>query len=145
MMSQQHVIYIDLVLTSSITGRNACPSEEVTFTCTAQGTTLFWGNEEFGEKTMQYTSAPSTLRDEFRAEIVSYDRNQNCLVSSLRFRATASRNGTTVNHFHCTLCQVSAKYFPGAAECLCAVSACVRGGLKDQIAHTLFWSKYNND
>ena len=45
---------------------------------------------------MHYTSAPFTLRDEFRAEIVSYDRNQSCLVSSLSFRATASRNGTTV-------------------------------------------------
>ena len=43
---------------------------------------------------MHYTSAPFTLRDEFRAEIVSY--NQSCLVSSLSFRATASRNGTTV-------------------------------------------------
>ena len=43
---------------------------------------------------MHYTSPPS--RGEFRAEIVSYDRNQSCLVSSLSFRATASRNGTTV-------------------------------------------------
>ena len=83
-----------LVLTSSISGRNACPSEEVTFTCTAQGTALFWGNYEFGEKTMHYTSPRS--RGDFRAEIVSYDRNQSCLVSSLSFRATASRNGTTV-------------------------------------------------
>ena len=83
-----------LVLTSSVSGRNACPSEEVTFTCTAQGPALFWGNEAFGEKTMHYTSPRS--RGEFRAEIVSYDRNQNCLVSSLSFRATASRNGTTV-------------------------------------------------
>ena len=85
---------IDLVLTSSISGRNACPSEEVTFTCTAQGTALYWGSEGFGEKTMHYTSAPS--KGEFRAEIVSYDRSQNCLVSSLSFRAIASRNGTTV-------------------------------------------------
>ena len=85
---------IDLVLTSSISGRNACPSEEVTFRCTAQGTALFWRNEAFGQKTMHYTSAPS--KGEFRAEIVSYDRNQSCLVSSLSFRATASRNGTTV-------------------------------------------------
>ena len=83
-----------LVLTSSTSGRNACLSEEVTFTCTAQGTALFWGNEAFGEKTMHYTSPRSG--GEFRAEIVSYDRNQNCLVSSLSFRATASRNGTTV-------------------------------------------------
>ena len=81
-------------LTSSISGRNACLSEEVTFTCTAQGDALFWGHKAFGEKTMHYTSPPS--RGEFRAEIVSYDRNQNCLVSSLSFRATASLNGTTV-------------------------------------------------
>ena len=81
-------------LTSSISGRNACLSEEVTFTCTAQGDALFWGHKAFGEKTMHYTSPPS--RGEFRAEIVSYDRNQNCLVSSLSFRATASYNGTTV-------------------------------------------------
>ena len=83
-----------LVLTSSISRRNACPSEEVTFTCTAPETTLFWGNEAFGERTMHYTSPPS--RGDFRAEIVSYDRNQSCLVSSLSFRATASRNGTSV-------------------------------------------------
>ena len=83
-----------LVLTSSISGRNACLSEEVTFTCTAQTTAVFWGNDEFGEKTMHYTSPHSG--EEFRAEIVSYDRNQSCLVSSLSFRATASRNGTTV-------------------------------------------------
>ena len=81
-------------LTSSISGRNACLSEEVTFTCTAQTAAVFWGSEEFGEITMHYTSPPS--RGEFRAEIVSYDRNQSCLVSSLKFRATASRNGTTV-------------------------------------------------
>ena len=83
-----------LVLTSSISERNACLSEEVTFTCTAQGTALFWENEAFGERTMHYTSPRSG--GEFRAEIVSYDRNQSCLVSSLSFRATASRNGTTV-------------------------------------------------
>ena len=81
-------------LTSSISGRNACLTEKVTFTCTAQGTVVFWGHKAFGEKTMHYKSPPS--RGEFRAEIVSYDRNQNCLVSSLNFRATASRNGTTV-------------------------------------------------
>ena len=86
---------IDLVLTSSISGRNACPSEEVIFTCTAQGDALFWRNEAFGERPMHYTSALSR-GEEFTAEIVSYDRNQNCLVSSLSFRATASRNGTTV-------------------------------------------------
>ena len=84
---------VDLVLTSSISGRNACPSEQVTFTCTAQTAAVFWGNKEFGEKAMHYTSPPS--RGEFTAEIVSYD-NQSCLVSSLSFRATASRNGTTV-------------------------------------------------
>ena len=43
---------------------------------------------------MHYLIPPS--RGEFRAEVVSYDRNQSCLVSSLSFRATASRNGTTV-------------------------------------------------
>ena len=83
-----------VILTSSISGRNACLSEEVNFTCTAQGTALFWIGEGFGEITLHYTSAPFTLRDEFRAEIVSY--NQSCLVSSLSFQATASRNGTTV-------------------------------------------------
>ena len=81
-------------LTSSISGRNACPSEEVTFTCTAQGEALFWRNEAFGEISMHYTSAPTT--GEFTARIVSYDRNQSCLVSSLSFRATASCNETTV-------------------------------------------------
>ena len=81
-------------LTSSISGRNACPSEEVTFTCTVQGPAIFWGNEAFGEITMHYKSPPS--RGDFRAEIVSYDGNQSCLVSSLSFRATTSRNGTTV-------------------------------------------------
>ena len=79
-------------LTSSISGRNACLSENVTFTCTADRDALFWGNEAFGEITMHYTSPPS--RGEFRAEIVSY--NQSCLVSSLSFRATALRNRTTV-------------------------------------------------
>ena len=91
-----HYLFTDigLVLTSSISGRNACLSEEVTFTCTALGTAVFWGNEKFGEKAMHYTSTLST--GEFTAKIVSYDRNQSCLVSSLSFRATASRNGTTV-------------------------------------------------
>ena len=82
---------IDLVLTSSISGRNACPSEEVTFTCAAQGPALFWGNEAFGERTMHYTSPPT--RGDFRAEIVSYDNHSNCLVSSMTFQA---RNETTV-------------------------------------------------
>ena len=81
-------------LTSSISGRNACPSGEVTFTCTAQGNALFWGNDKFGEMTLHYKSP--TSRGDFRAEIVSYDGNQSCLVSSLSFCATASRNGTTV-------------------------------------------------
>ena len=79
-------------LTSSISGRNACLSEGVTFTCTAQGNSLFWRNEVFGEIAMVNTSAPT--RRDFVAEIVSYDRNQSCLVSSLSFHA--SRNGTTV-------------------------------------------------
>ena len=83
-----------LVLTSSVSGRHACLSEELTFTCSAQGDALFWVNEHFGEKAMHYTSARSD--GQFRTEIVSYDRNQSCLVSSLSFRATASRNGTTV-------------------------------------------------
>ena len=43
---------------------------------------------------MHYTSPPS--RGEFRAEVVSYDRNQTCFVSSLSFRANASHNGTTI-------------------------------------------------
>ena len=81
-------------LTNSVIGRNACPSEKVTFTCTAQTTAVFWGNDEFGGKTMHYTSPHSG--GDFRAEVVSYDRNQSCLVSSLSFHATASRNGTTV-------------------------------------------------
>ena len=93
-----YYLFIDTLdqvrLTSSISGRDACLSEEINFTCTAQGTALFWGNEAFGEKTMLNKSAPST--GEFTTEIVSYDRSQKCLVSSLSFRATASRNGTTV-------------------------------------------------
>ena len=43
---------------------------------------------------MHYTSPRSG--GDYRAETVSYDRNQSCLVSSLSFHATASRNGTTV-------------------------------------------------
>ena len=69
----------DLVLTSSISGRHACPSEEVTFTCTAQVTVLFWGYEAFGERALHYLSPP--FRGNFRAEIVSYDRNQPELLS----------------------------------------------------------------
>ena len=58
---------------------------------------LFFGEmKNLERRPCTTTSAPSTLRDEIRAEIVSYDRNQSCLVSSLSFRATASRNGTTV-------------------------------------------------
>ena len=82
-------------VTSSISGRKACPSEEVTFTCSARGGVIFWGNEEFGEITVHYLSPPS-MRS-FQAVVVSYNESQNCLVSSLSFRATASRNGTTVN------------------------------------------------
>ena len=82
-------------LTSSISGRNACPSEKVNFTCTAQGDALFWRNEAFEEITMQYMS-PFSRGENFRAEIVRYGRNQSCLVSSLSIRATASHNGTTV-------------------------------------------------
>ena len=81
-------------LISSISGRNACPSEEVIFTCTAQGTAVFWASAAFGEKVIGRTSAPST--GDFTAKRVSYNRTQNCLISSLSFRATASRNGTTV-------------------------------------------------
>jgi len=81
-------------LIGSITGRIACLLEEVTFTCTAQGDTVFWASEAFGEKTIHQTSAPS--KGEFTAKLVSYDRNQSCLVSSLSFRGTASRNETTV-------------------------------------------------
>ena len=84
-----------LRLTSSVTGRHACPSEEVTFTCTARGNVIFWGNGEFGEITVHPRSPPS--RGNFQAVVVGYNRSQNCLVSSLSFRATASRNGTTVN------------------------------------------------
>ena len=85
-------------VTSSISGRSACPSEEVTFTCTAQGNVVFWGNQEFGEITVHNQSPPS--RGNFQAVVVSYNKSQNCLVSSLSFRATASRNGTTVT---CTI------------------------------------------
>ena len=81
-------------LTSSISGRNACPSEEVTFTCTAQGPAVFWTSAAFGEKAIHHTSVPST--GDFTAKLVCYNRTQNCLVSSLNFHATASRNGTTV-------------------------------------------------
>ena len=93
-----HYLFTDTLdqvsLTGSISGRNACPSEEVIFTCTAQGDTLFWRNENFEEKTMHYTSARSD--GQFRAEVVSYDTNKSCLVSSLCFRATPLHNGTTV-------------------------------------------------
>jgi len=88
------IIFLGLTLSSSTSGRNACLSEEVTFTCTAQGEAVFWGNEEFGEITMHFQSAPS--RGQFRVIVVDYDSHHNCLVSSLTFRATASRNGTRV-------------------------------------------------
>ena len=83
-------------MTSSLNvfGRHACLSEEVTFTCTAQGHVIFWGNEAFGEITVHYLSPPS--RGNFRAVVESYDSNRNCLVSSLTLRATASRNRTRV-------------------------------------------------
>ena len=81
-------------VTSSISGRNSCPSEEVTFTCIARGHVIFWGNEGFGEITVHYQSPPT--RGNFRAVVVSYNRSQNCLVSSLSLRANASHNGTTV-------------------------------------------------
>ena len=56
----------------------------------------FWGNESFGELTMHHTSPPS--RGEFRAKIVSYDSNRNCLVSSLSFHATQLHvHGPTVS------------------------------------------------
>jgi len=89
-----NLLSLDLELSSSITGRHACLSEEVTFTCSARGTAIFWGNEAFVEITMHYQSSPS--RGQFRAEVVSYDRTQNCLISSLRFRATDSLNGSRV-------------------------------------------------
>ena len=85
---------LGLILNSSISERNACLSEEVTFTCTARGDAVFWENEGFGEITMHFQSAPS--RGLFRAIVLNYDRYQNCLVSILSFRATASRNGTRV-------------------------------------------------
>ena len=88
------VVFLGLTLSSSTSERNACLSEEVTFTCTAQGEALFWENEEFGEITIHFQSAPSGR--EFRVIVVDYDSHHNCLVSSLTFRATASRNGTSV-------------------------------------------------
>ena len=84
-------LFLCLVLTSSISGRNACPSEVVTFT--AQGTVVFW--HVHGEKTMHYTSAPFTLRDEFRAEIVSYNYYNHCW---------NVRKHLQLCHFMCCLC-----------------------------------------
>ena len=81
-----------LTLTSSVAGRHACLSEVVTFTCTARGHVIFWGNEEFGEITVHYRSPPSG--GEFQAAVESYENN--CLVSTLTLRATASRNRTRV-------------------------------------------------
>ena len=81
-----------LTLTSSVAGRHACLSEVVTFTCTARGHVIFWGNEEFGEITVHYQSPPS--EGEFRAEVESYENN--CLVSTLTLHATTSRNRTKV-------------------------------------------------
>ena len=82
-------------MTSNFFGRNACLSEEVTFTCTAQGTVLFWRNEAFGEMAIDNQS-PYSGRGLFRAALKSYDSSQNCLVSTLIFHATASRNRTRV-------------------------------------------------
>ena len=49
-----------LVLTSNISGKNACLSEEVTFTCTADEDALSGEiHEAFGELTMHYTTPPS--------------------------------------------------------------------------------------
>ena len=90
----QHCLISGLRLTSSISGRHACLSEEVTFTCTARGNVIFWRNEGVGEITVHNRSSPS--RGHFRAAVESYDFNNNCLVSSLTLRATASRNRTTV-------------------------------------------------
>ena len=81
-----------LTLTSSVAGRHACLSEVVTFTCTARGHIIFWGNEEFGEITV-HSESPHSGR-EFRAEVESYENN--CLVSTLTLHATASRNRTKV-------------------------------------------------
>ena len=81
-----------LTLTSSVTGRHACLSEVVTFTCTARGHVIFWGNEEFGEITMHYQSP--TSGGEFQAAVESYENN--CLISTLTLHATASRNRTRV-------------------------------------------------
>ena len=81
-----------LTLTSSVAGRHACLSEVVTFTCTARGHVIFWGNEAFGEIRVHYRSPPSG--EDVRAEVESYENT--CLVSTLTLRATASRNRTTV-------------------------------------------------
>ena len=81
-----------LTLTSSVAGRHACLSEVVTFTCTARGHIIFWGNEEFGEITV-HSESPRSER-EFRAEVEIYENN--CLVSTLTLHATASRNRTKV-------------------------------------------------
>ena len=81
-------------MSSSITGRHVCPAEEVTFICSAQGYAIFWGHEAFVEITMHYESPPT--RGQFRAEVVQYDSTQDCLISSLKFRAAASFNGSRV-------------------------------------------------
>ena len=96
------IVFLGLTLSSSTSERNACLSEEVTFTCTAQGEAVFWENEEFGEITIHFQSAPTSGEfyrasgEFYRARVVDYDSYHNCLVSSLTFRATASRNGTRV-------------------------------------------------
>ena len=82
-------------MSSSVTGRNACLSEKVTFTCTARGYGLYWWIEGVGELRVHHTSYPQ-LAGDIRAAVKSYDFNRNCLVSSLSLRATASRNRTRV-------------------------------------------------
>ena len=104
-----------LVLTSSISGRNACLSEEVTLTCTAQGIVVFWGNEAFGELTMHYTSAPPGENSEqklwtmIEAEIAwfplwAFVQLPHTMEPQL---CAQIETEVPVNHFHCTLCQVS--------------------------------------
>ena len=80
-------------MSSSVTGRNACLSEKVTFTCTARAYGLYWWIEGVGEIRVHHTSYPQ-LAGDIRAVVKNF--NRNCLVSSLSLRATASRNRTRV-------------------------------------------------
>ena len=82
-------------MSSSVSGRNACLSEEVIFTCTARGHGIFWWSEGVGEIRVHYRSSPQ-LTGHLRAAVESYDIRRNCLVSSLTLRADASRNWTRV-------------------------------------------------